>query len=116
MNIGSAIKIIDTMIGLYGEDHVVEMQFGEPCSWRGNYSEVAFEHDYARRTLGEAKALFVKALTETFEGWKGGEYTYDERTTCYLDNPGEYRDEEGTLFDAAIARFVFKVIESGDQS
>ena len=29
MNIGSAIKIIDTMIGLYGEDHVVEMQFGD---------------------------------------------------------------------------------------
>ncbi len=40
-----------------------------------------------KTTFGEMLKHAKSALGETFEGWKGGDYTMDEYTDCHI---GEY--------------------------
>lgn len=53
-------------------------------SWRGFYSEIAFT-PCEIGTKEESLQLIKRALTETFEGRKGGEYTYDEYTDVHFE-------------------------------
>ena len=52
----------------------------EPFSWRGIYAEVCFE--ILKEPMTKAKILqrIQQATTETFYGYKGGKYKYDENT------------------------------------
>lgn len=53
-------------------------------SWRGIYAEVAFEPSKTG-TREESLALIERALTETFTGYKGGEFNYDEWTDVHFE-------------------------------
>lgn len=53
-------------------------------SWRGYYNEVAFVPS-RKGTREESLELINRALTETFEGYKGGEYTFDNYTTVHFE-------------------------------
>ncbi len=67
---------------------------GNPHSWRGNYSEIAFEpigKTTVRSMLSEAK----ECVGKTFEGYKGGRYTATLETSIQIDRYGEWTD--GTL-------------------
>lgn len=70
-----------------------EYSLSEPFSWRGIYAEVAFAIENTPSTKEELLANVEKAYNETFTGYKGGDYTYndytdvhfEEDTSCYTD-------------------------------
>jgi hypothetical protein len=66
---------------------VLPLGFSNPHSWRGVYSELAFEPT-ANITVGQMLAEARSALGATYEGWKGGEYTMDGLTDCWLAEEG----------------------------
>ncbi len=68
-------------------------------SWRGIYAEAALGWDktYPRITAAALLNELEKATSgETYYGWKGGEYQYDDSTDIHVDNPGEYTNTEIT--------------------
>ena len=68
------------------EDKTFRFSLDGPFSWRGNYQEVGF--CIVRRECSKKELLEVvnDAFTGTFEGYKGGEYTYDEETRINFEN------------------------------
>lgn len=65
-----------------------QFDFGisQPFSWRGAYSEVAFEMLKQPMTKEEILANIELAYTETFEGYKGGEYKYNDHTDIHFES------------------------------
>ena len=60
---------------------------GEPFSWRGSFDEVAF--DFLRETPMTRENILSnieKAYTETFRGYKGGNYEYDDQTSVHFEH------------------------------
>ena len=53
-------------------------------SWRGIYAEVAFVPS-KQGSKEESLKLIDLALSEVFEGWKGGKYTYYESTDVHFE-------------------------------
>lgn len=69
--------------------------FGKPMSYRGDYAELAFEP--VEHTSIEAMLAYARAaLGQTFTGYKGGKYTMDETTPCWLAEYGEGYGEQIT--------------------
>lgn len=66
-------------------------------SWRGFYSEVAFTPS-AVGTKERSLELIEEALTGTFIGYKGGEFTYDEWTNVHFENDSSFSDDDA-LYD-----------------
>ena len=94
-----AIKGVDdelTVLFAFGGVHPTTVD-----SWRGIYSEAAIGFspgDYGdpRRTVGEFRKELNNALNSSFDGWKGGEYTYERNTPLHVDNRGCYTNTELT--------------------
>lgn len=60
-------------------------------SWRGSYCELSLTYDLKEKTL--AKDLYLEAVEsdgETFEGYKGGEFTMNKKTPIHQANYGEW--------------------------
>lgn len=70
---------------------VVRHGFGEPMSYRGDYSELAFT-PVEETTFGEMLRFARSAMGDTFTGYKGGDYTMGEFTPCWI---AEYGTSEG---------------------
>ena len=66
-------------------------------SWRGIYNEVAFVPS-KEGSVEESLRQIDRALTETFEGWKGGEYSYDEYTDVHFETEPR-RSSDVALYD-----------------
>mgnify|MGYP001566973054 CR=1 FL=1 len=69
------------------QNQIVPDGFTNPHSYRGYYEQLAFEPAQNVRIkdmLRDAR----KALGSTYEGWKGGDYTMDELTECWLAEEG----------------------------
>ena len=81
--------------------------FAHPHSYRGYYEELAFE---VRRdiTVGEVLAAAEFALGKTFQGWKGGDYTMSEYTTCWLVR------EEGWSGGETIGAILLELLLAGE--
>ena len=74
-------------------DRVCQYGFSNPHSYRGYYEQVAFEPaNYV--TIGEMLSCVDYALTGTFEGYKGGEYHYDESTPVNIAYYGSCSEDE----------------------
>jgi hypothetical protein len=72
---------------------VVPHGFTNPHSWRGDYMDLAFEP--ARNvTVAAMLADAREALGNTYQGYKGGEYTMTEHTDCWLSEYGTSTDAE----------------------
>lgn len=72
-----------------------EFEYGisDPFSWRGSYDEVAFEVLQRPMTREEILAKINKAYSETFSGYKGGEFTFDDYTPVnFEEDTGRYTD------------------------
>ncbi|MET9480956.1 hypothetical protein [Streptomyces sp. NPDC006638] len=81
---------LDELIrALEAEDpaRILRRGFCNPHSYRGYYRELAFEPT-PNVTVGEMLADAVSARGETFEGWKGGDFTMDGGTDCWLSLEG----------------------------
>jgi hypothetical protein len=88
MNLRDLISTLES----HPQDLIVREGFRNPHSYRGYYSELAFEPDEnvaVRSMLDCARS----ALGATFVGWKGGEYLMHEYVTVYLANQGECGEE-----------------------
>ncbi len=72
-------------------EKVVRYGFGEPDSYRGYYSEVAFE-PVGNASFGDMLAHAKSALGATFTGYKGGEYTMHTHTDCWISMYGRTSD------------------------
>ena len=68
-------------------DKVVKHGFTHAHSYRGYYDQVAFE-PAEDVTVASMLAECERALCETFHGWKGGEYRYEEYTDAWLAEMG----------------------------
>jgi hypothetical protein len=67
--------------------------FNNPHSWRGEYSEIAFQSAYLL-TSADMLECVDRAITEKFYGWKGGEYNYCLDKHCHIEagGPGCYTE------------------------
>lgn len=69
------------------QDAIVRFGFGKPMSYRGYYDELAFE-PVENAKISDMLDHARSALNETFEGYKGGEYTMTGDTNCYIAEYG----------------------------
>lgn len=60
---------------------------GREHSYRGYYNELSFEPDAPRKASEVLKAC-RRALEDTYTGYKGGDYRYDEDTSIWLAHHG----------------------------
>lgn len=81
-------------------DAIVPHGFGSPMSYRGYYDELAFEPVENAR-LGDMLDHARGALRATFTGYKGGEFTMDEYTYCWI---AEYGTSEGDKIGPTILK------------
>lgn len=75
----------------------VRTGFHRPQSYRGYYNDLAFEvtHDVLVKDMLDTAR---QALGETFQGWKGGDYTMSEYTQVWLiPEPGDCGESLGAI-------------------
>ncbi|MGL6137328.1 MAG: hypothetical protein ACRC2M_08550, partial [Planktothrix sp.] len=106
LSLGELIAKIETAGLTYNnQDRMICFDFGTAVptnldSWRGSYCELAlgyrvrslrcdnyndsYESPLAKDILADLKS----AVGGVFEGWKGGEFTMNEDTPIWVDNPG----------------------------
>lgn len=65
---------------------ILAYALSEPFSWRGSYAECAFEILSEESTKEQNLEKIERALSETFRGYKGGEYQYSEWTDVHFEN------------------------------
>lgn len=75
-------------------DHVVPHGFANPHSYRGDYYDLAFEPKENAR-LGDMLTEAKAALGQTFDGYKGGEFTMGEYTNCWISEYGACGSADG---------------------
>ena len=75
---------------------VARIGFHDPHSYRGDYSELAFE-PLENATVGEMLKSAKSALGKTYQGYKGGSYTMGEYTTVNLSQYGTTGEEIGPI-------------------
>jgi hypothetical protein len=79
-----------------------------PFSWRGSYDEVAFE--IIEQPMSRDQILFKieEAYSGTFEGYKGGEYTYNDNTEVHFE------EDSRSWTDGFYCAVMISKIEGGD--
>lgn len=82
---------------------IFDYGISEPFSWRGIYSEVAFEIIECPMPREEILANIEKSYTGTFYGHKGGEYTYSDYTRVNFEE-GRSRWTDGGYCAEMIAK------------
>lgn len=68
-------------------NRLLPLGFSNPHSFRGSYCDLAFEPT-ANVTVGRMLADARSARGATYGGYKGGEYTMDGLTDCWLSEEG----------------------------
>lgn len=94
MMLGELIEALEAA----DQDLVLPDGFNNPHSYRGFYEDLAFEpaKDVSVRDMRLAAQY---ALNSTFQGWKGGNFTMNQFTDCWLANEGSGSGETiGALF------------------
>jgi hypothetical protein len=94
MTIGEFIEALEAL----PPDAFIEFDCGGVplgfASWRGAYAEATLppENLSWKPTVGDTLDSARHAISgEVFEGWKGGDYTFDENTALWADDEGVYR-------------------------
>ena len=74
-----------------------QFNFGitKPFSWRGSYGEVAFSIVESPMSREDILANIELAYTETFFGYKGGEYSYGDYTSVNFEEEGRGNYSDG---------------------
>ncbi len=85
-----------------------QFNFGitKPFSWRGRYDEVAFSIVESPMSKEDILANIELAYTETFYGYKGGEYRYNDHTDIHFET------DSGSWSDGGyVSRWIAKIEE-----
>lgn len=88
MNLG---QLIDMFSVMPDKNRVVQKGFNNPHSWRGVYAELAFE-PASNVTVAAMLKDAESAVSTTFEGWKGGDFTMHRDTEIHISFRGESYD------------------------
>lgn len=82
----------------FPEGHIFQYGISAPFSWRGSYDEVAFSLIDYERTREEILSNIDRAYSDIFEGYKGGEYRYNNDTNVNFESDyGDYTDLSYTI-------------------
>lgn len=101
------LKDFKQHIESFHKETIFDFGISQPFSWRGVYSEVAFEMLEQPMTKEEILANIELAYTETFEGYKGGEFRYNDHTDIHFETDcGSWTD--GGYTSRWIAKFENK--------
>lgn len=84
MNLGEIIEKLEKR----DPKLIVPNGFSHPHSYRGYYWDLAFEPD-RNTTVGEMLEAARSAVGTTYQGWKGGDFTMDVYSDCWLSMEGE---------------------------
>ena len=79
-------KLIDLLKMMKPKD--VIQGFGEAHSYRGYYSDLAFELSGNQMSVKDALKICQAAMGEVFEGYKGGDYQMGRNTPIWIANYG----------------------------
>lgn len=99
------LELGEIVARLRREDPAKRLKLGflHPHSYRGYYEQLAFEL-VRSVTVGEMLAAAESALGETFQGWKGGDYTMKDWTDTWLVS------EEGTSAGETIGEVLLELM------
>lgn len=100
MTLGYIISVFSR----FPADKVLPVGFSNPHSYRGDYYCLAFEPK-ENVTVEDSLTALKSALGQTYEGYKGGEYTMDDYSRVYLAEYGNEGDEVGRMLLNAILGF-----------
>lgn len=84
MTLGELIKYLENCPD---QNYVCPLGLGEPHSWRGAYTDLAFTPT-ENISIAEMLDNAYYALEKEFEGYKGGTYYMDEDTEVHIDRYG----------------------------
>ncbi|MFJ3545407.1 hypothetical protein ACIPQH_24965 [Streptomyces rubiginosohelvolus] len=84
-----------TALGHADQALILPNGFNNPHSYRGYYDELAFEPT-ENISVADMAAVAWAAMDETFEGYKGGQFTMTGGTACWLAYEGSSGGEEIT--------------------
>ena len=93
------LKEFKDYIESFPVEAIFNYSISEPFSWRGSYNEVAFAIDDSSMSRELMLEYIERAYTETFTGYKGGEYRYDDYTDIHYEESyscctsGDYTSE-----------------------
>lgn len=79
MTLGKLIAKLETLPSETLIDGVAE-----PHSYRGYYSDLAFERSADKIKAADLLALCRSAMGKVFEGYKGGEFVMGEKTSLWI--------------------------------
>lgn len=96
---------------LDNEDFVFKVAFVDPQSYRGYYDELAFT-DGEKVSLRDVKISVNRAITEEFEGYKGGTFEYDYSTPVHLAAYGNYSDDSTDIFEALVGKMLTEYLSN----
>lgn len=92
MTLGELINRLE----MHDKRRIIPNGFGNPHSYRGIYSELAFA-PAKDMTVGEMLDLALEALGNTYQGWKGGWFTMTQYTKVHLAHEGEVGETIGPI-------------------
>ena len=85
----SQMTLGDLIILLMKLDPAMEVDgITEPHSYRGYYTDLAFEKTGQRMTVAEALKVATSACNQTFEGYKGGDFYMNTGTPIWFASYG----------------------------
>ena len=88
------------------QSKVLEYSLSSPFSWRGSYNKCAFSIEKKQSTVSENIEKIKKAYSETFIGYKGGEYEYNDDTPIHFEEDySSYSD--GEYLEKFILNLIF---------
>ena len=79
-------KFIEELERLPKEKKIINITY--PHSYRGYYSDLAFELDEGENTVKEVLTMVKCCLGETYTGYKGGDFYMDEHTPLWISEYG----------------------------
>jgi hypothetical protein len=77
-------KLIDALAALPKETELDG--FNEPHSYRGYYTDLAFERTEEKTTAGNALEMARACMGEVFQGYKGGDFQMGRNTPVWIAN------------------------------
>ena len=87
------LKEFKTIIENFNPDVQMIFSISEPFSWRGSYNEVCFSIVDVPTPVQDILNKIDEAYKGIFQGWKGGEYKYDDFTQVNFEaNYSDYTD------------------------
>lgn len=79
-------ELID-LLGQLPQHLHLKRGFAHPHSYRGFYADLAFE-PIGEQLVSDAFSMVLGALGQTYQGWKGGDFTMHEGVDVYFANEG----------------------------